>query len=87
MASKLPEQVPATSKPKIIGVPGRTQMVVEPVLGGGKAIPSPPGTKVPRQPLPWMEDPPSPWPGRLLAAGIAAAALVLGILIDRFLLH
>jgi len=61
-------------------------MVVEPIIGGGKAIPSPPGTKVPRQPLPWMEDPPSPWPGRLLTAGIAAAALVAGILIGRFLL-
>jgi hypothetical protein len=61
-------------------------MVVGLVRGGGKAIPVPPGTRIRPKHIQRWEAPPSPWPGRLLAAGIAAAALVLGILIGRFLL-
>ena len=50
-----------------------------------KAIPSPPGKKFKGKHLFPYEDP-SPIKARLFTAGIALAALVVGLLIGRFLL-
>jgi hypothetical protein len=55
-------------------------------LGGGPAIPSPPGTKARAKLTRWPEDEVSPWPSRLALAGTAVASLVAGLLIGRFLL-
>jgi hypothetical protein len=86
MARKDPELTRTTPQPGVVGVPGRTQ-IAPPVWGEpGPAIPVPPGTRVRPKHIRWAHEE-SPWPGRLVTAGIAAAvALVAGILIGRFLL-
>jgi hypothetical protein len=86
MAKKEPERAETASRPGVVGLPGRIQMAPLQDLGVIKAIPVPPGTRIrPKRIIRW-DDPPSPWPWRLVTAGAVVVALAAGLLIGRFLL-
>jgi hypothetical protein len=55
-------------------------------LYDGPALPVPPGQRVRTKTLPRFDDPVMPRSYWYLTAGLAAAALVLGLLAGRFLL-
>jgi len=84
MAGNQPKPPQTTPRQDVVGVPGRIQLSPLVDLGGGPAVPSPPGT-FRRERFRWPEDA-SPWPSRLALAGTALGFLVAGLLIGRFLL-
>jgi hypothetical protein len=87
MARNQPKPTETAPPPDVVGVPGRVQLAPLVDLGGGPAIPSPPGTKCKGHLTHWPGDEPvSPWPSRLALAGTALGFLTAGILIGRFLL-